>query len=143
VAADHNVRVYGDDLIPVNMFHVPALIIADGLKPQKYTALATQPDVLATALDLVGANLTYPVLGHSIFSDAKKEIAFMLFNESFALRVKDKVAIIQPNKEALTFIYHNEHLVVTAHDNELEKDALAFVIVMDDMYNKKLYRMKK
>jgi predicted nucleotide-binding protein len=125
------------------MFHVPALIITDGLKPQKINLLTSQPDILATALDLIGVNLTYPILGHSVFSDAKKEVLFMLFNESFALRVKDKAAIIQPNKEPLTFIYKNEHLVATAHDEELEKDALAFVIVMDDMYNKKLFQVAK
>ncbi len=143
VVADHNVRVYGDDLVPVNMFHIPALIIADGLKPQKFERLATQPDVLATALDLIGANLTYPVLGHSIYSDSKQEMALMMFNDTFALRVHDKVAIIQPNKEPLTFVYEHEHLKSASHDKELEKDALAFVKVMDDMYNKKLFRMKK
>jgi hypothetical protein len=29
------------------------------------------------------------------------------------------------------------------HDTELEKDALAFVKVMDDIYNKKRFRVKK
>lgn len=143
VVADHNVRVYGDDLVPVNMFHIPALIIADGLKPQKFERLATQPDVLATALDLIGADLTYPVLGHSIYSDKRQEMALMMFNDTFALRVGSKVAIVQPNKEALTFAYENEHLKSIPHDIELEKDALAFVKVMDDMYNKKLFQVSK
>jgi phosphoglycerol transferase MdoB-like AlkP superfamily enzyme len=143
VVADHNVRVYGDDLVPVNMFHIPALIIADGLKPQKFERLATQPDVLATALDLIGVDLTYPVLGHSIYSDKKQEMALMMFNDTFALRVGNKVAIVQPNKEALTFAYENEHLKSIPHDIELEKDTLAFVKVMDDMYNKKLFQVSK
>lgn len=143
VVADHNIRVYGDDLVPVNMFHIPALIITDGLKPQKYNRLATQPDVLATALDLIGVNLTYPVLGHSIYSDTKKEMALMMFNDMFALRVEDKVAIIQPNKPPLTFTYVKGHLQNAPHDAELEKDALAFVKVTDHMYNKKLFRVKK
>lgn len=140
IVADHNVRVFGDDLVPVTMFHIPALIIADGVKPQKCNSLATQPDVLATALDLIGVNLTYPILGHSIFSDEKREVALMMFNDSFALRDHNKIAIIQPNKEAMTFNYENEHLVSALHNTELERDALAFVTVMDDMYNKKLYR---
>lgn len=140
VVADHNVRVYGDDIVPVNMFHIPALIIADGLKPQKFDRLSTQPDVLATALDLIGIDLTYPILGHSIYSDAKQEMALMMFNDTFALRVHDKVAVIQPNKEPLTFTYENEHLKAAAHDLQLEKDAVAFVKVIDDLYNKKLYR---
>ncbi|MBB1078093.1 LTA synthase family protein, partial [Rhodoferax sp. 4810] len=110
------------------------------VKPQKYNALATQPDVLATALDLIGVDLTYPILGHSIFSDEKREVALMMFNDSFALRDHNKIAIIQPNKEAMTFNYENEHLVSALHNTELERDALAFVTVMDDMYNKKLYR---
>ncbi|MDP3292822.1 MAG: LTA synthase family protein, partial [Sulfuricurvum sp.] len=140
VVADHNIRVYGDDLVPVTMFHIPALIISEGVKPQKYETLSTQPDVLATALDLIGVNLTYPILGHSIYGDKKQEVALMLFNDSFALRHHNKVAIIQPNKGAETFIYEKDRLLPVAHDKELERDALAFVTVMDDMYNKKLYR---
>lgn len=143
VVADHNIRVYGDDLVPVNMFHIPALIIADGVKPQKFDTLATQPDVLATALDLIGVDLTYPILGHSIYSDAKREVSLMMFNDTFALREKNKVAVVQPNKEPQTFIYENEHLHDAPHDKELERDALAFVTVTDDMYNKKLYRIKE
>ena len=142
VVADHNVRVYGDDLVPVNMFHIPALIIADGLKPQKFNRLSTQPDVLATALDLMGVDFTYPVLGHSIYSDKKQDMALMMFNDTFALRVGNKVAIVQPNKEALTFVYENEHLKSIPHDVELERDALSFVKVMDDLYNKKLFKVK-
>ncbi|MFZ2889171.1 LTA synthase family protein [Sulfuricurvum sp.] len=143
VVADHNVRVYGDDLVPVNMFHIPALIISDGVKAQKCDTLSTQPDVLATALDMIGVDLAYPILGHSIFSDKKQEIVLMMFNDNFALRDHEKVAIIQPNKEALTFLYEKEHLKPTAHDKELERDALAFITVVDDMYNKKLFRVAK
>ncbi|AFV98525.1 MULTISPECIES: LTA synthase family protein [unclassified Sulfuricurvum] len=143
IVADHNIRVYGDDLVPVNMFHIPALIVAEGVKAEKFDLLSTQPDVLATALDLIGVNLTYPVLGHSIYSDKKQEIALMLFNDTFALRYRNKVAVIQPNKEAATFIYDKERLLSAPHDKELERDALAFVTVMDDMYNKKLFRVAK
>lgn len=143
VVADHNIRVYGDDLVPVNMFHIPALIISEGVKPQKFDTLSTQPDVLATALDMIGVNLTYPVLGHSIYSDKKQQIALMLFNDMFALRDHEKIAIIQPNKEASTFTYKNERLLPASHDKELERDALAFVTVMDDMYNKKLFKVSQ
>jgi len=143
VVADHNVRVYGDDLVPVNMFHIPALIVSDGIKAQKINTLTTQPDVLATALDMIGVDLTYPILGHSIYSDKKQEVALMMFNDNFALRDHEKVAIIQPNKEALTFTYENDHLKPSPHNKELERDALAFVTVMDDMYNKKLFRVAK
>jgi phosphoglycerol transferase MdoB-like AlkP superfamily enzyme len=140
IIADHNVRVYGDDMVPINMFQIPAIILAEGIKPMVYDQLSTQPDVLATALDLLGLDLTYPIMGHSIFSDKKQHISLMQFNTSYALRVENKVAIIRPNKEPLTFIYHDKHLQAMPHDKELEKDLVAFVVLLNYLYDKRLYR---
>lgn len=148
IASDHNQRTYGKDMVPVNMFHVPGLILADGIKPLIYDKISTQPDVLATALDLIGLDLKYPIMGHSIFSDKKQNISLMQFHSSYALRADDKIAIIREGKEPMTFLYTQkdemqtifEHLVQTDSDVELEKDALAFVVALDYIYNEKLYR---
>jgi len=139
VIADHNIRVYGDDVVPVNMFHIPALIIGEGVKPKEYNKLSSQPDILATALDYLGKDFTYPILGHSIFSDKKKNINLMQFNETYALRVDNQVAVVQPSQPAQTFEYKNKHLVATKHNVELEKDALAFVLGLNYLYDKQKY----
>jgi len=139
ILADHNIRVYGDDLVPVNMFHIPGLILGGDITPMVYPKLSTQPDVLATALDLLGLDFTYPIMGQSIFNDAKQNISLMQFFESYALRVNNKVAIIRPNMEAKTFTYQNDHLAPCLADTELERDALAFVIALDYIYKNKLY----
>ena len=140
VVADHNIRVYGDDVVPVNMFHIPALIIGDGVTPQIYHGQTSQPDILATALDYLGKNFTYPILGNSIFSDKKRDINLMQFNENYALRVGDEVAVIRPNKIPKTFLYKDEHLVPTKHNRELEKDALAFIVTLNYLYKEQLFR---
>ncbi|RUM75702.1 MAG: LTA synthase family protein [Sulfurovum sp.] len=140
VVADHNIRVYGDDVVPVNMFHIPALILGEGVKAKAYNKLASQPDVLATALDYLGKDFTYPILGHSIFSDDKKDINLMQFNENYALRLGNKVAVVIPSQPAQTYEYVGEHLKLIAHDTELEKDALAFVIELNYLYDKQLYK---
>jgi len=140
VVADHNVRVYGDARVPVDMFQIPAVIVADGIKPQVYDKLATQPDVLATALDLIGLDLHYPILGHSIFSDTKTDVALMKFNDTYALRKRDKIAIIEPNVAPQSYIYKDKKLLPTEHDTNLEKAALALITILEDMYDKKLYR---
>ena len=140
VIADHNIRVYGDDVVPVNMFHIPALILGAGVEAKAYNNLASQPDILATALDYLGRDVTYPILGHSIFSNEKKNINLMQFNETYALRVDDLVAVVQPNQAAQTFEYRDEHLVVTKHNVELERDALAFVLGINHLYNRQKYR---
>ena len=148
IVADHNVRVYGNDLVPVDMFRIPALILGGGIKPFVYEKIASQPDVLATALDLIGLDLTYPIMGHSIFSDKKQNISLMQFHTSYALRVDDKVTVIAPNEKPSTFIYKtpstyldkDNHLTPVPNDTELEKDALAFVVTLDYLYEKKLYK---
>jgi len=140
VVADHNIRVYGDDVVPVNMFHIPALIIGEGVEAKEYNQIAGQPDVLSTALDYLGVDFAYPILGHSIFSDDKQNINLMQFNETYALRVNNRVAVVQPNQPAQTYEYVNEHLKPIAHDRELEKDALAFVLGLNWLYDKQKYQ---
>ena len=140
IVADHNVRVFGDDVVPVDMFKIPALILEKDIKPEFYDKLSTQPDVLATVLDLMGLDLTYPIMGHSIYSDKKRELALLQFNDFYALRVKDKVAVIQPKKETMTYMYKEKHLHPIEHDKELEEDALAFILVLNHLYQNKLYR---
>jgi phosphoglycerol transferase MdoB-like AlkP superfamily enzyme len=148
IVADHNVRVYGDDEIPVNMFHIPGLILGGGIKAEQYRNISTQPDIIATALDLVGTDFTYPILGHSIYSDKKQELAFMQYNDDFALMLKDKVAVIRPGKHANTYVYDrnedlnvtDKHLIAVEHDEELEKDLLAFIIVMNHLYDKSMFK---
>jgi phosphoglycerol transferase MdoB-like AlkP superfamily enzyme len=140
VVADHNVRVYGDERVPVHMFQIPAVIVADGIEAQTYDKLASQPDVLATALDLVGIDMHYPILGHSIFSDAKTDVALMQFNDTYALRKGDAIAIIEPNVAPQSYIYKDKKLIATEHDVNLEKAALALITILEDMYDKKLYR---
>jgi phosphoglycerol transferase MdoB-like AlkP superfamily enzyme len=140
VIADHNIRVYGDDVVPVNMFHIPALIIGEGVKIKEYNQLASQPDILATAIDYLGKDLTYPILGTSIFSDKKKDINLMQFNETYALRVGNRVAVVQPSQPAQTFEYKDNHLIAIKDDIELEKDALAFVLGLNYLYDKQKFR---
>ena len=148
IVADHNNVVVGLDMVPVDRFHIPAIIIGGDVKSFSYPNVSSQPDVLATALDLVGLDFNYPIMGHSIFSDKKKDIALMKFHDAYAFRVGNKVVIIRPNKEALTFLYHGpkkyegfgNYLKPIAHKKELEKDALAFVITLNYLYNMKLYK---
>ncbi len=140
VVADHNVRVYGDDVVPIDMFQIPGVIIADGLSAQNYEKLTSQSDILATALDLIGIDLTYPILGNSIFKDNKKEINLMLFDEIYAYRKGNKVAILVPNLPTKTYEYKDKKLIEIAKDELLEKEGLAILYVLNDMYENKLYK---
>jgi phosphoglycerol transferase MdoB-like AlkP superfamily enzyme len=140
VIADHNIRVYGDDIIPVDMFHIPGMILGGGIQPAEIDSLTTQPDAIATALDFVGIDFSYPILGKSIFSDTKSDIALMQFHDIYGLRRGNEVAVLQPDKPAATYtVTEDDHLVLSKHNVELEKDALAFIVTLDLLYNQQLY----
>ena len=141
IASDHNVRVYGDDLLPYNMFRIPGLILGDGVEPKAVERLTMQPDVLATALDLIGIdNMQYPILGQSIYSEHKKDMSLMQFHQMYGLRVGEEIAIIQPEMKPVTMKIKNQRLVESTQNTELEKDALAFVVGINDLYQTKQFR---
>ena len=141
IASDHNVRVYGDDLLPFEMFKIMGVILGEGVEKKQVNRLTMQPDLLATALDLIGIdNLRYPILGHSIYHSHEKNMSLMKFHQMYGLRVGDEIAIIQPEEAPITMHIHNGHLIETRHNNELEKDALGFIIGINALYQEKLFR---
>lgn len=140
VIADHNVRVYGDQIVPIDMFQIPAVIVSSDIPHQIFTNLTSQSDVLATALDLIGIDLSYPILGNSIFKDNKKNINLMIFDEIYAYRKENKVAILVPNMPIKTYLYKDKKLTEIENDLVLEKEALALIYVLDDMYKNKSYK---
>ncbi|MEE9446729.1 MAG: LTA synthase family protein, partial [Arenicellales bacterium] len=141
IASDHNVRVYGDDLLPFNLFKIMGLILGENVPTQQVSRLTMQPDLLATALDLIGIEkLRYPILGHSIFQNHQKDISLMKFHQMYGLRVGDDIAIIQPELEAVTMKIQDGHLVNAPHQPELEQDALAFIIGTNALYQNQAYR---
>jgi hypothetical protein len=141
IIADHNVRVYGDDIVPVDMFHIPAIILGKDIQPFVYDKITTQPDALSTVLDLMGIDGVRPIMGHSIFSDKKQNLSFMQFNDRYALRVDNTIAVLRPNLKPLTFEYKDKHLIAIKSNKELEKDVLAFVLVLNHIYQERLYKI--
>ena len=116
------------------------LILGKNIKSLVYDKITTQPDVLATTLDLMGISANVPIMGHSIFSDKKQNLSLMQFNDTYALRIANTIAVIRPNTKALTFKYENKKLIPTKNNKELEKDVIAFILVLNHMYQNKLYQ---
>lgn len=140
VAADHDVRVYGDDVVPVHGFHIPGLIHGVGVAPRRHEGVASQPDLLATALAHLGLDLEHPILGTPITRPNRNAFALMQFNEAYGFRRDDTVAVLRPGLEPETHRYVNEHLELAEEDRELERDGLALILVGEDLYERRLYR---
>ncbi len=147
VVADHNTRTYGKNLVPVNKFHIPALIIGPNVtKGKKYTELCSQIDIVPTLLDIAGLDVEIPTPGRNIFDiqPGTKGRAIMQFHDTNAFRVEDQVVIMQPNREPLQFkIISDTELKPVKLDPELARDALAHVTAASDLYSGGKYKIKK
>ncbi|MFT6705137.1 MAG: phosphoglycerol transferase MdoB-like AlkP superfamily enzyme, partial [Gammaproteobacteria bacterium] len=141
VVADHNVRVYGDDKIPVSMYRIPALIMGGGIQPRSIERRVSQPDILATLVDLLGISATHPIMGHSIYSQPEATFSYFKYHDTYGLRKKDKIAILQPNQQAQTFLLdQSDNLLPAEQDHELNKDALAMLLSLQHIYQNRMYQ---
>lgn len=145
VIADHNTRTYGKNLVPVNKFHIPALIIAPNVeKGITYDNLASQMDIPSTVLALSGITTKTPMPGRNLLKLPKgtKGRTIMLFHETYAFRVEDDIVILNPNAKPLQFkVKSDTQLVPIALNEELAKDALAHIVASSNLYKKRVYKI--
>lgn len=142
VIADHSVRVYGDDAVPVAGFHIPGIVHLAGVAPQQVDSIASQPDVLATALGMIGVPLQAPVLGRSVFDQSPDRPPFVLmqFNDTYGYMRGDEVAVFRPGSPPATHRVRDERLEPAPENPELQRDGLSLLHVTEDLYERRRYR---
>ena len=130
VVADHDTRVYGHELVPIEKFHIPALIIGPNVPRSRYADVASQLDLLPTVLALAGTRSSHPCLGRDVLALREGVLgrAIMQYYENNAFMVGNRVVIHLPHKPPQAFVYDGK-LTSTSIDEELAKDALAHAII--------------
>ncbi|WP_188050101.1 LTA synthase family protein [Flavobacterium sp. GP15] len=146
VIADHNTRTFGKNLVPINKFHIPALIIGPNVpKGKTYDQLASQIDIPPTLLSYLGAEFETPMVGRNLtkIKATTKGRSIMQFNDINAFRIEDQVVIMQPNLQPLQFKIKNDTTLIPVKlDPELAKDALAHVITAGNLYRENKYKLR-
>ena len=130
IVADHDARAIGSDLVPINNFHIPGLILNSGKAPVLDERVVSQIDLAPTLLSLMGIENISPMLGHDLNDKNSGGRAMMQYANNFAYMEGSNVAILRPNKDALEFEYtQSDHqLIAKELDPELAKTALAHVL---------------
>ncbi len=143
VVADHNMAVGGNDLVPVNKFHVPALIVGPNVPAKEISILSSQIDLLPTLLHFTGLETEHPMVGRNLMdlSADTKGRAFMQFGENNAYLVEDRVIVQQPSLGPLQFTLSDGRLVPAELDPEFAADALAYSHLPWLLYSTKSYRL--
>ncbi len=146
VIADHNTRTYGKNLVPINKFHIPALLIGPNVpKGIDYAKLCSQIDIAPTVLNFIGMDVQNPMPGRNLMKlpVATPGRAIMQFHNNNAFRVGNEVVILQPNKEPLQFKMQNDTVLLPTKLNpEMAKDALGHITAASYLYQERKYKMK-
>lgn len=103
IVADHDNRVYGSHLIPVEKFHIPGLILGGQVTAGTIEPLASQIDLAPTLLSLAGVSACHPMDGRDFIADpASPGRALIQFDNLFALMTEQGLTILRPNAAALS-----------------------------------------
>ena len=147
VVADHNSRVYGDEIIPIERFHIPGLILGGGVEAQHIAAVASQIDLGPTLLSMIGIDAEHPMIGRDLTVAGNIEgpgRAIMQFNTTQAYMEGDQVIVMQKDQPATEFRYVNQRLVEDGdQDKALIRRAIAHSVWSSLAYQKSLFRLPK
>ena len=145
IVADHDTRAYGNMLVPINKFHIPAIIIGPDVPKRTYNKICSQIDISPTALDYMGIENENPMPGRDLcqFPDSIPGRAILQFYSINAFLEGNKVLIMQPGKKISSFLYDRDKntLKSTKPDPVMKDKALSIVSVATFLYHKRKYNI--
>ncbi|MDH3531954.1 MAG: LTA synthase family protein [Gammaproteobacteria bacterium] len=145
IVADHNSRVYGSEVVPIDRFHIPGLILGGSIKPAVFDPVASQIDLAPTLLSLIGIAAEHPMIGHDLTrTDALHSPgrAIMQFNATQAYMEGDRVAILQKDLPVQYYAYQQGQLVASdERRDDLGTKALAHASWSSMAYAGALHRL--
>jgi len=145
VVSDHNSRVYGSELVPVQRFHIPGVILGGSISPANFEPVASQIDLAPTLLSLIGIAAEHPMIGHDLTRAEAQQApgrAIMQFNGTQAYMVGDQVVVLQKDLPPQQYTYKDGRLTESEpYDLKLERRALAHAAWSSMAYEKSLYRL--
>ncbi|MET0357522.1 MAG: LTA synthase family protein [Cellvibrio sp.] len=148
IVADHDNRVYGDSLVPIKKFHIPGLILGADIQPKRITTLASQIDLGATVLSLMGVSSEHPMIGRDFAKDSESPgRALMQFDNYFAWLEGSSATILRPRQPPLLGRYDAaKGELILGQDKPSEaqvKKAMAHVMLPSLLYREQRYRLEK
>ena len=147
VVADHNSRVYGADQVPVERFHIPGVFLGGTVEPQRLETMASQVDLIPTALSLMGLSVAHPGVGLDLTRPSVQAApgrAFLQYNSSNLYLTPDWAVLHCPDKGAHVLGSDGKPLVSGMGEAEAEmvRVALAHALWPQMSYRKGDYHLE-
>jgi phosphoglycerol transferase MdoB-like AlkP superfamily enzyme len=145
VVADHNARVYGQSLIPIERFHIPGLILGGPIEhPKRIDTVASQIDLAPTLISLMGLSGEHPLIGRDLSDpaqQAREGRAIMQFDKVQAYMEGSRVVVMQPDQPPRPMRYDSGTLsAATGPDAALVEKAQAHAQYAAMAYREGLHR---
>tara|TARA_R110001592_G_scaffold52511_11_gene160722 strand:- start:1145 stop:3094 length:1950 start_codon:yes stop_codon:yes gene_type:complete len=113
VIADHDSRTIGADIVPIEHFRIPALILGSNVQTKEDARLVSQIDFAPTMLSLAGISDQNPMIGFDLTQTIpyENERAMLQYNENFAWLTHENVIIMKPNTAPKVFSHDGRHII--------------------------------
>lgn len=142
VVADHDSRVYGASLVPIEHFHIPAVILGPGIEPRRDSRVVSQIDLGPTLLSLMGVSGAHPMVGFDLTAlpDDAPGRAIMQYGRNQAFMEGERVVVLQPELPPMPFRWDGRQLEPAEEDAALSRRALAHALLPSMLYREQKYR---
>ncbi|OZB04828.1 LTA synthase family protein [Pseudidiomarina gelatinasegens] len=143
IVADHDTRVYGNELVPIQKFRIPGLILGGSIQPKEINEITSQIDLMPTVISLAGISAWTPAIGQDISNDTVPPAnrAMMQFGNNYAWMTPQGVAILTPGEDRTGRYNFDERKFVTDQNinQRLRTEALAHALLPSWLYQHRAY----
>lgn len=148
IVADHDIRIRGDELVPIKNFHIPGLILGANIEPRLIKTVASQIDLPTTVLSLMGINAQHPMIGRDISTEPADLAgrAMMQYQQNYAWMEGNQTIVLRAEKDPIYATYDkaNKRLHQSEPPNDadaLNQRALSHVLLPSILYREQQYHL--
>lgn len=145
VIADHDSRAVGEHLVPIQHFHIPALLLGENIQPRVDNRLVSQIDMPTTLLSVAGVSGQYPMIGYDLTQNVDPNRVFMQYDATQAMMKGNDVVVMRPNLPIEGFVYDKENakLIPQEQPESFKKEALAHALLGSYLYKNQQYKLSE
>jgi len=156
IVADHCASSAGKTQLPLDKYRIPALIYAPDIKPEKYTKLMSQIDIMPTLFGLLNFDYKSKFFGQDVLKPDYQPRAFIATYQDLGF-IKDNVlTILSPKQQikqfqlklnpkagiAPEFQIHYDEISLKSENTELTNETISYYQSASYVLKKKEYQLK-
>ncbi|MHC0445223.1 LTA synthase family protein [Flavobacterium sp. 3-218] len=124
IVADHCASSAGKTELPLDKYRIPALIYTPNIKPEKFTKLMSQIDIMPTLFGLLNFDYESKFFGQDVFKSDYQPRAFIATYQDLGL-IKDNVlTILSPKQQIKQFQLKLNNTIGISPDFQIHYDEI-------------------